>query len=456
MIKFKQNYKFKVILILLIAIIASFESLGHPVQSVKHNNATLRIPMKHVPNLDFLQLDDAVRIIIDEYLSEPDSDKFKEAVTSIGEDPEKIAQKIDAFLDKWQSEHLYGTINPIQLFNDNDDLAKLLLKMYLQRYSKIWYIKKLIKEIFDILKENANDPDLAKKKVHEQIKTKMTLIAWQNKMAVKAKRDQSYIQLRHYFAGFKKDSVIVDVGVGKSNLSMKLAEQYRDMEFIATDVLNEEEIGRPKRHDLPNYKFRHQVSNVTFPFEDNSVDCIILSSVMHHVKSKEMHKFLEEVERVLKKDGMVILREDGCSDGIKVEAKVDGSIDVYLTKELIKKDERYIQEFFAFKDWFANIIINNKQKVYMWYNYFSLERWKELFEEHSFIPMNSKLFSFPYIRGIVTFRKMNNKGIDRKYSAIPINVDLCTKKALFGSILTVLQPDNGIKVNLVNTSRRGI
>ncbi|GIQ68407.1 class I SAM-dependent methyltransferase [Xylanibacillus composti] len=47
----------------------------------------------------------------------------------------------------------------------------------------------------------------------------------------------------------------------------------------------------------------------TFPVEDNSVDCILIIAVLHHIPSQEIAAYMSEFVRILKPDGRMIVME---------------------------------------------------------------------------------------------------------------------------------------------------
>lgn len=58
----------------------------------------------------------------------------------------------------------------------------------------------------------------------------------------------------------------------------------------------------PLLNDLYNLESDHDAANLHFPYDDNSFDLVVLTSVFTHMQAGEVKNYLMEISRVLKKD----------------------------------------------------------------------------------------------------------------------------------------------------------
>lgn len=107
----------------------------------------------------------------------------------------------------------------------------------------------------------------------------------------------------------KKSVRILDIGTGAGFVPLTIASflKRRDL-FICSDV-SKIILGLAKRK-IKKEKFKCRFKYVKlyseqFPFEDKSIDIITINSVLHHIPNTEL--FLSEIDRTLKKDGILII-----------------------------------------------------------------------------------------------------------------------------------------------------
>lgn len=105
----------------------------------------------------------------------------------------------------------------------------------------------------------------------------------------------------------KRGSKILDIGSGPGNEAVFLAKQ--GMKVTGLD-LNPEAIELAKKlSDLQKVSIKFvQGDALELPFEDNSFDVVNDTFVFHHFERSIRKKYAREVNRVLKKDGIFILR----------------------------------------------------------------------------------------------------------------------------------------------------
>ena len=91
------------------------------------------------------------------------------------------------------------------------------------------------------------------------------------------------------------ECTILDIGTGSGVIPSEIGKLCKKMHSVD---LEDERIARK------NYKFI-KVKDERLPFDDESFDVVISNHVMAHVKDQNIH--LEQINRVLKKDGIAYL-----------------------------------------------------------------------------------------------------------------------------------------------------
>ena len=104
----------------------------------------------------------------------------------------------------------------------------------------------------------------------------------------------------------KPFKTLLDAGCGTAPMISLLSEKYPDAHFTGLD-LTPEMIKQAKRKGLKNAEF--VVGDCEkMPFEDSSFDIVINSQSFHHYPDPQA--FFNEVSRVLKPGGMLVLRDN--------------------------------------------------------------------------------------------------------------------------------------------------
>lgn len=100
-------------------------------------------------------------------------------------------------------------------------------------------------------------------------------------------------------------SDLLDAGCGPAPMISLLAEKYPDCHYTGLD-LTPAMIEQANKKNIPNAVF--VVGDCeNFPFDENSFDAIICSNSFHHYPNPQA--FFDNVYRVLKKGGRLILRD---------------------------------------------------------------------------------------------------------------------------------------------------
>ena len=110
---------------------------------------------------------------------------------------------------------------------------------------------------------------------------------------------------RYRFAcQFAKNKIVLDLGCGNGYGSFELAKNGKAKRVIGVDKSMEAINYAQKHYQNENLEFRiGDVSNLDFPAE--SADIIVAFEIIEHLKEPE--KFLEEIKKVLKPDGLCLI-----------------------------------------------------------------------------------------------------------------------------------------------------
>jgi 2-polyprenyl-3-methyl-5-hydroxy-6-metoxy-1,4-benzoquinol methylase len=161
----------------------------------------------------------------------------------------------------------------------------------------------------------------------------------------------------------KKDiNTYLDIGCGDGSITVEIGRQLQLEKVCGIDC--ESFAGKDIQPiELPNdIEFDHRVYNgVEIPYEENTFDLITMMQVFHHVERPA--ELLQNIHKVLKKDGLVILREH------YKENEID-SLFFRLEHILysIFDDDSTIDHFFA----------------HYYDNYYSRNELVEIFRQHGF------------------------------------------------------------------------
>lgn len=104
---------------------------------------------------------------------------------------------------------------------------------------------------------------------------------------------------------------ILDIGAGTGEILAGIKNHYK----LPTEKVYALELQPIQRDDITVIGYDTQetiqgaVSPLRIPFEDNSIDLIVMLSLLHHIEPTSRLHLLKEVYRVLSPNGRVIIRE---------------------------------------------------------------------------------------------------------------------------------------------------
>jgi len=125
---------------------------------------------------------------------------------------------------------------------------------------------------------------------------------------------QNYTKLKifkKWVKSCKNKSVFLDAGGGVGNWTFHFLKDFKkcivlDISKTALEQIPEKEIVRLKG------------SILNIPLKNNSVDCILLADVFEHIFPKDLPLMLQEMHRILKKDGRIIIFTSEYGHGIDI------------------------------------------------------------------------------------------------------------------------------------------
>ncbi|NKB37097.1 MAG: methyltransferase domain-containing protein [Gammaproteobacteria bacterium] len=101
---------------------------------------------------------------------------------------------------------------------------------------------------------------------------------------------------------------ILELGCGKADFTFAIAKDGRGRNIIAMEV---DRLQLDKNLELPerdNVSFRYGGAE-NIPLDDNSQDIVLMFKSLHHVPENKMYAAMNEIQRVLKTNGLLYVSE---------------------------------------------------------------------------------------------------------------------------------------------------
>jgi ubiquinone/menaquinone biosynthesis C-methylase UbiE len=117
-----------------------------------------------------------------------------------------------------------------------------------------------------------------------------------------------YIFFKELLIKSKKNTgVVVDIGCGTGrNISFVKNNLKKNFEFSGIDYSSACINFAKSQYKDSKIKFKKHNGKI-FPFKDNSVDFIVSSHVIEHIPINDVSFYINEIDRVLKKDGLAVV-----------------------------------------------------------------------------------------------------------------------------------------------------
>ncbi|MDP8233840.1 MAG: class I SAM-dependent methyltransferase [Candidatus Saelkia tenebricola] len=282
---------------------------------------------------------------------------------------------------------------PLDALHNNPTLKAFIENVLTKRYTNWGLPANLVKYIFATLEKYRNNPEQARQRVYAETIDFETNTDWQeayNRYKSATKYTTTFSQIEQVLGSLPIGATVVDVGCGNNILGKEIAINNPKISIIGTDTYDYHE-----EHGLSNLNFLQQSSPFDIPIGEESVDVIILNATLHHVSPEEIGEFLNELSRILKPGGKVILVEDTWSENIPFKTEES---DIELTNEFLSLVEQYgedfAKEYLIFNDWYSNIVVHQWDGMAMPYNFHSMESWQTIFQNQGFTTSETLFFGF--------------------------------------------------------------
>jgi len=273
----------------------------------------------------------------------------------------------------------------IEYLNDNfkdkrNILAVLsnenLRKNIKERLENYWKSAKLpfqdIGAILKILSKYKYNEDLAIKEVRREFPS---LLNKDSSDYSKRLEDFRKIKVKNLTRRIKKDisgKLIADIGGRADDFVEQILHSNKEIKkAYVTDLCS-----FTTRSKNPKIDFVVQSSSTKIPFSENTIDTILLSMVLHHLKKRQQKEIIKNLTFYLKDKGRIILIEDTFPEKINLRGYDK------ITKCFLKFRFRDKKRILCFYDWFGNRLMRNRDNIPLFYNYKTMEKWKKIFERY--------------------------------------------------------------------------
>ncbi|HSA84257.1 MAG TPA: methyltransferase domain-containing protein [Patescibacteria group bacterium] len=115
----------------------------------------------------------------------------------------------------------------------------------------------------------------------------------------------------------KKTMTVLEIGCGRGDTALYVAKKVTSVTAIdySSDAITiAKGIQKKQKKDIQQRTQFYKMAATNLHFKDNSFDFILFIDTIDHLNKKEQKKALQEISRVLKKDGQVFIRT--CSNNI--------------------------------------------------------------------------------------------------------------------------------------------
>jgi len=177
---------------------------------------------------------------------------------------------------------------------------------------------------------------------------------------------------------------IVDIGCDNNVLAETIAGKI-NARIIGTDTRDSG--GKPRS---PKVEFRLQNSEAEIPIRGHEcIDTVLLISMIHHVDSHLIGKFFEEIKRVVKSDGRIVIVEDTYSENIEASHNCNNLLEKFFAIAPEKRDRAL-----RIIDWIGGVLIPGDIGMHHPFNLKSMEEWEKTFEENGFEVVKKEFVGF--------------------------------------------------------------
>lgn len=137
-----------------------------------------------------------------------------------------------------------------------------------------------------------------------------------------------------------KNSKVLDLGTGGGYLAFEIARRHKECEVVGLDIVVntlESNNNIVKEQQISNLSFINY-DGISFPFSDNSFDCIVTRYALHHFP--DIKNTFSEIKRVLKPGGQLFISDPTPNEDDKtrfidifMQLQKDGHVQFYSKEE---------------------------------------------------------------------------------------------------------------------------
>lgn len=185
-------------------------------------------------------------------------------------------------------------------------------------------------------------------------------------------RRAKFCNYSQYLSAYITGTILADIGGEDSKLVDELIRLNANIEkAFVTDI-------NPTKQASQNSKvqFIHQTSPETTSIPLDSVDTVIMSTLLHHIDPPVRIKLLAHVVDILKRDGRIILIEDSFS-----QAPQPSDFRTPLDKRFLVMNDDIKYKILGFFDWWGNRLLKQSRTIPIPATFRSMEQWEFLFGE---------------------------------------------------------------------------
>lgn len=156
--------------------------------------------------------------------------------------------------------------------------------------------------------------------------------------------------LENEYKKAKTDYRYLDIGSADGSITYAIGKYLKlgKENIIGADVSNNSQYQLDTDSKLISQNITRVVINETgnLPFEDKSINLITLFMVMHHIKEDELINRLLEIKRILKDNGILVIREHDCITNT-TRMLCDIEHEIYDVGLAVKEDKEFYDKYYA-------------------------------------------------------------------------------------------------------------
>jgi len=195
--------------------------------------------------------------------------------------------------------------------------------------------------------------------------------------------------------GFILDKgTFIDIGAGGVFFPNEVARRFKNIERCIAYETPEFEY-KPTPNDLePRVEWLQgelmveadgRVRGYRIPVEDKSVTTAFMHGVLHHIPTEGLVFFFDEIARILKDGGRLIILEDGCIDDVVWgDIKVCHPDNTQLTDRYLSLSLQEQIMFLRYIDFHGNVIVGGHQDFDFPFGFRNIELWQQIIEQYGF------------------------------------------------------------------------